>query len=420
MNTYNSLYDILACPVCKVHVDRKGDRLECGTCGTAYPIVNGVPVLFPGGGRPVIQHEGELSIRRTYDPWVHRVILQSLLDHQIVIEIGSGNMALDDPCIIRMDVSLSPYVDVVADAHYLPFLPESVDYIFSLAVFEHLYHPFRAAKSIFDTLKDGGLIYHECNFVFPYHGYPHHYFNASLQGMEQIFADFVPLRKGVAPYQMPSFALEMLLKSYLHYSQADHFSHGRQITAQLQRLLRYDLTRYDIYFSEDAALNVAAGTYFAGVKQKTPQSTLVPQAVVNIWNESAEMQKKFPVINQLTTANNILLWAKQEGIKQYPELRELFNDLQPFNKRGPIAPWNRDAIKSMPIIEPYFGAVGFDPKNSMTANSLIAQKLPSTKESQGGFLSKYVVKGLSVLVREGPLNFLRRISNFIRCRLGSK
>jgi len=56
-------------------------------------------------------------------------------------------MALDDPCIIRMDVTLSPYVDLVADAHYLPFLPESVDYIFSLAVFEQLHDPFLAAKS---------------------------------------------------------------------------------------------------------------------------------------------------------------------------------------------------------------------------------------------------------------------------------
>jgi SAM-dependent methyltransferase len=78
-----------------------------------------------------------------------------------------------------MDVAWSPYVDLVADAHALPFLPGSLDYIFSLAVVEHLRNPFLAAQSMVMALKDGGFIYHECNFVFAYHGYPHHYFKGA-------------------------------------------------------------------------------------------------------------------------------------------------------------------------------------------------------------------------------------------------
>ena len=114
--------------------------------------------MFPDGSIPEVRHESELLIRQSYDPWVHRVILQSLLDDQVILDIGSGNMALDDPCVIHMDVMLSPYVDIVADAHFLPFLPESIDYIFSLAVFEHLRNPFVAARSIYEVLKDGGYI----------------------------------------------------------------------------------------------------------------------------------------------------------------------------------------------------------------------------------------------------------------------
>lgn len=242
------LYDFLACPICKVRVFPENNFLRCSKCGQTYPILDGIPVILPGGVIPEVTHEAKLQVRDTYDPWVHRIMLQSLLDNQIVVEIGSGNMALDDPGIIRTDVTLTPYVDLVADAHALPFLPGSIDFIFSLAVFEHLRNPFLAANSIYDALKDGGFIYHECNFVFAYHGYPHHYFNASMQGMEQIFNQFVTLRKGVATYQMPSFALNMVLQTYLKHSHANEYPHGERIIKLLRRVLDQNLMQYDIYF----------------------------------------------------------------------------------------------------------------------------------------------------------------------------
>jgi len=131
-----SLDDILACPNCRVRVERQAEALHCSACGQNYPIVRGVPVMFPDASVPHIQHEDELVVRHEYLPWVNRIILQSLLDNQVALDIGSGSMTLDDPCLIRMDVTWSPYVDLVADAHALPFLPGSLDYIFSLAVAE--------------------------------------------------------------------------------------------------------------------------------------------------------------------------------------------------------------------------------------------------------------------------------------------
>ena len=328
--------------------------------------------MFPDGSLPEIKHESELLVRDTYDPLVHRVILQSLLDNQIVIDIGSGNMTLDDPCIIRMDVMLNPYVDLVADAHHLPFLPESVDYIFSLAVFEHLRNPFQAANSIYETLKDGGYIYHECNFVFAYHGYPHHYFNATLQGLEQIFSAFVTLREGIAPYQMPSFALDMLIRTYLRYTHAREYKHGKHIANLLNTILNEDLTQYDIYFSEEEALNVAAGTFFAGIKQDSPDSTTVPEIILEIWKQNKELQYRFPNVNQLTTSNNILAWAKQEGKDHYKKIAEYLVSINQFNKRGSQSPWHRSEIHNMPFVEPKFVAINFDPEAPMAENARIA------------------------------------------------
>ena len=354
------LFDILACPNCKVAVTRDGDQLTCASCTQSYPIIDGVPVMFPDGSVPDIQHEAELHTRDSYDPWVHRTILQSMTDDQVVLEIGSGNMTLDDPSIIRLDVTLTPFVDIVADAHALPFLPGTFDYIFSLAVFEHLRDPFEASQSIFETLKDGGYIYHECNFVFSYHGYPHHYFNASLQGLEQVFAQYEPLRKGVAPYQMPSFALNMILNSYMAHGRLDEFEHGRELKASIRRLLDSDLVNYDIYFNEEAALNVAAGTYFSGYKREAEDSSLVPAAVRDHVGNSPELAARFGDLNDLTATDNAMLWAIREGKKSAPELAKYFESVVPFNKSGDTARLDRSHIHSLPIVDTQFGAIGFD------------------------------------------------------------
>lgn len=413
-----SFFEILACPTCKVKLSRAEGYLQCGKCTTSYPIIDGVPVIFPGGKVPTFHHEAELHVRKSYDPWVHRIILQSLLDDQIVLDIGAGNMELDDPNIIRMDVMLSPYVDLVADVHHLPFLPESIDYIFSLAVFEHLRNPFQAAQEIFDTLKDGGYIYHECNFLFAYHGYPHHYFNASMQGMEKIFEKFIPLRKGVAPYQMPSFALEMNLNSFIRHSRMEEFEHGRQFAAQIRQVLNHNLREYDIYFDEYSSLNVAAGTYFSGIKEKNPSSSLVPKIFHSLWRSNPELQDRFPKINDLSTANNILVWAKDNGWKSNPQIEDFLNQLKPFNKHANGKVWNRDHIKSLPYIEPKFAAIGFDPDLPLEqiANSLISKdEKPKTYQS---FVEPSLIqRGLLVLKNEGMRPFLKKLSNYLQNNL---
>lgn len=150
------LIDILACPDCRSPLVRQGDQLVCGLGGHIFPLVNGVPILFPGGKFKDIQHEDPLTIWPDYSRWVHRNLLRSLPDETIVVDLGSSNIAIDDPCIIRVDVKLTPFVDVVADAHALPFREESLDFIMSMAVLEHLHNPFQAGEEMFRVLKRGG------------------------------------------------------------------------------------------------------------------------------------------------------------------------------------------------------------------------------------------------------------------------
>ncbi len=409
-----SFFEILACPICKVKLSLAVDMLQCSNCNMVYPVINGIPVIFPGGAILEYQHEAELHIRESYDPWVHRVILQSLLDDQIVLDIGAGNMALDDPNIIRMDVMMSPYVDLVADVHHLPFLPESIDYIFSLAVFEHLHNPFLAAQEIFNTLKDGGYIYHECNFLFAYHGYPHHYFNASLQGMEQVFEKFVPLRKGVAPYQMPSFALEMNLYSFLRHSRIEEFEHGSQLAAQIRAVLNHNLREFDIYFDENSCLNVAAGTYFAGRKEMKPGASLIPAILRGLWETDEALQTRFPDLHNLTIIDNILVWMKEEGWKANPLAAQYLSQVKPFNKHGQERNWDRSHIKSLPYVEPKFGAIDFGPDLPLEQKALSLISPPPPPEPPAEPVrTNLFERGLVVLKNEGIGSFLARSFQYL-------
>jgi len=320
--------------------------------------------MFPDGSVPTIVHEQELITCGTYFPWIHRVVLQSLLDNQIVLELGSGNMAIDDPCLIRMDVHLTPHVDVVADAHFLPFKSGVFDFIFSLAVFEHLRQPFAAAGEIRRTLRDGGYTYNECNFVFAYHGYPHHYFNASVQGLEQVFSEFHLLRTGVAPYQMPSFALQMLIVTYLRHTTLGQSVEDRPFFRLLEQIYHHDLVHYDRYFANEAdAAYVAAGCFFFGLKQDTSVSTVVPPPVWRAWETVPGLKERFPQPLNVGTADNLLRWAREEGGGHQP-IAEYLADAEPFHKRGAGAPFDRSTIRSMPFVEPRYGTLQDYPANA--------------------------------------------------------
>lgn len=330
-----NLYDILACPTCKTAVIRQEQTLTCVQCRRTYPIVDNIPILLPEGTTPA-PYDHAILVRTSYDlGWLPRVVLQSLPADAIHLEIGAGNLALSVPNIIRMDITQNPYVDVIGDAHALPFLPGTFSFIFSSAVIEHLRQPFIAAQEMYNVLRNGGYVYGECSFIFPYHGHPHHYFNASHRGMEQVFESFTSIRAGVGAHQMPSFAIEALLLTYLRFVES-HTDPGMQLLKDLLRqVLAQPLRHYDARFSQDAALFCAACTYFFGVK--SPQaSAVIPAVLQSLYAQRPELQQRFPNLFDLGIAENILAWAPTADRQHYPMLAEYFETLVPFYKNGVV------------------------------------------------------------------------------------
>ena len=122
----------------------------------------------------------EASIRAQH------AIFEGLEKDSVCISIGGGPTRADRK-LLNINIGPFPNVDVVADAHHLPYADSSVDAIHCEAVFEHLHTPTVAAAEIARVLKQGGKAYICTPFLQTYHGYPHHYQNFTLTGHIALF-----------------------------------------------------------------------------------------------------------------------------------------------------------------------------------------------------------------------------------------
>jgi SAM-dependent methyltransferase len=184
---------LFRCPICHGSLAGESEPLSCVRCHKRYGAIDDVPLLVPepdvaavdlrDDARPLPGHDSAgLGIT---------VINEAIARDDLILELGAGRERTTAPNIVRTDafVFSTEHLDAVADAHALPFADESFDFVFSLAVFEHLHSPWLAAKEIARVLRPGGRVFTLCAFMQPLHGYPEHYFNATESGLRHLFAD---------------------------------------------------------------------------------------------------------------------------------------------------------------------------------------------------------------------------------------
>lgn len=342
-----TLFDLLACPVCRGSVDRDdaGSRLVCRDCSRTYPIRDGIPIMLAEPDRAFVSHEGDLPARGGYSRWKEVVVLKSLTDAQIALDFGAGRQDLDDPRIIRMDLVFDRRLDVVGDVHALPFRSDALDFVFGGAVMEHLAQPRGAADEIYRVLRPGGYVYADWNFLAAYHGYPHHYFNATIHGVDETFARFTRIDRGVGPFHGPAFALRSVLGTYLEiFKPAKPLEH--EFAELLHRVLWHPLDEFEQRMDPADRHKVAASVYFFGIKQPGGREHLIPPPVEEVYRATPELQRRFPNLLDLSVPENVMRWAQSDGVKQYASLATYFAGLEPFSKTGqpPTGPRPLDAL----------------------------------------------------------------------------
>ncbi len=150
----------------------------------------------------------------------------------------------------------------------------------------------------------------------------------------------------------------------------------------IEQILAHNLTDFDIYFTENDALYVAAGTYIAGYKQVTPTSTVIPYPIYQIWQQNEALQIRFPNPNNLTTTVNFD--RHRYGCHEFSEIANYLNNIIPFNKKDDLSFRDRTAIRAFSFVEPEYGAIGFEPTQPLEIKAKNAILDYTQKTTEGG------------------------------------
>jgi len=288
--TQGQIRALLVCPICRGQLCFTDLKAICRRCGQDYPVRGEVPVLIapdsPFHSPPpprTARGEGRIlppSVRRllisyvNFNPpltiWLDRSLFRHLnqcTPGLRILNLGSG-VGLFDHILaphlqpINLDVQTQGRVDVLADAHALPFPDESLDGIFSNAVLEHVQRPWRVAEEIHRVLRPGGKVFINVPFLNVIHD-THDYFRFTDRGLDILFSRFRKIDGGVSGG--PSSFLAPFLVEYLLY-----FVPGQYLKGLVQPLLRlfvWPLKYLDLAIRRNPNLRIAADAfYFVGEK----------------------------------------------------------------------------------------------------------------------------------------------------------
>jgi len=113
-------------------------------------------------------------------------------DPGLTLDIGCGYAFYREyfPNRIAFDIRPLPGVDVVGDAHRLPFEDEKFDNILCTEVLEHLKEPAVAISEMRRVLKMGGKLILTTRFFCPLHDVPDDYYRFTKYGLKYLLRDW--------------------------------------------------------------------------------------------------------------------------------------------------------------------------------------------------------------------------------------
>ena len=99
-------------------------------------------------------------LRTIYGEWYDRILgeLSSVPGETVEMGSGPGNFKEYQPGIVSSDIQWSPWLDLVFDAHKMPFLDNSVANVVMVDVLHHLARPLEFLNECGRVLKQGGRV----------------------------------------------------------------------------------------------------------------------------------------------------------------------------------------------------------------------------------------------------------------------
>ena len=132
----------------------------------------------------------------------------------LVLDCGAGQRNTYYANVVNYEIVAYDSTDVLGVAERLPFKDASFDAVVCMNVLEHVKDPFQVARELMRVLKPGGELLCVAPLLQPLHGYPHHYFNMTHQGLLSLFEPMTEKRTEVYGAMHPIWALNWILASY--------------------------------------------------------------------------------------------------------------------------------------------------------------------------------------------------------------
>ena len=269
-------------------------------CRSAFPIVDGVPVLIndkasvfsqadfvqrrdttfhlqPGRLERLVSSAldhlpsigNPIGSARNYSRYAECLLAGSAAPRVLVVGggvLGNGMEALTgNPAfeLVATDVSFGPYTALICDAHDIPFADETFDGVVVQAVLEHVVDPYRCVAEIHRVLRTQGVVYAETPFMQQVHMGRYDFTRFTHSGHRRLFREFDEIASG--PVCGPGMALAWSYQYFLLSFTTSKLLRGamRAFASVTAFYLKY----FDHYLiHRPAAVDAASGYYFIGQK----------------------------------------------------------------------------------------------------------------------------------------------------------
>ena len=292
----------ISCPKCSSKLKVLENQIQCTNleCKTCFPSVNGTAILLDEstsifrieeyiecGTETNLKAKSKLeratvnlipsnilnlNTEKNYRQFTELLLQNS--DRPKVLIIGGGTVGqgaealLENPAIeiIETDVVLTSRIDIICDAHQLPFADNSFDGVVVQAVLEHVMDPYLCVQEIYRVLGDQGLVYSETPFMQQVHLGKYDFTRFTHLGHRRLFRKFAEVSSGVVcgPGMALNWSLQYFFLSFVKSSAARNF------VKALTRLAFFWLKYFDYYLiDKPGTFDSASGYYFLGRKSET-------------------------------------------------------------------------------------------------------------------------------------------------------
>lgn len=125
-------------------------------------------------------------------PYLRDFIIQRIPKNGRILDLACGNSPFQSELIERIGCDYVPGngVDVIADAHSLPFKSSSFDTLICLEALEHFHSPAQSVKEISRVLRSEGTLIMTIPFCYPVHEAPYDFQRFTAYGLKKLISPY--------------------------------------------------------------------------------------------------------------------------------------------------------------------------------------------------------------------------------------